>query len=203
MTLDSRPDVPLLSVEPTLSDYFRERLHEAGGDLAQRPHDDTLWYMGDMLARLGKSDQLFSYEEGEVGIRPLALLYQDAHEAGNAHERCLLLRQLGDVALFVGALFPENYARRGILKDYFIGMGGGAYSYLSENARQNRHIFSELASMFVHLLELVAKVCARQKLFDYTDVLTLYERWRQNGDPRLGQQLQALGIAVPSTGPSH
>lgn len=203
MTLGSRPDVSLLSVESTLSDYFRERLHEAGDDLVQRPHDDTLWYMGDMLARLGKSDQLFSYADGEVGIRPLALLYKDAHEADNTRERCLLLRQLGDVALFVGALFPENYARRGILKDYFVGMGGGAYSYLSENARQNRHIFSELASMFAHLLELVAKVCAKQKLFDYADVLALYERWRQNGDPRLGRQLQALGIALPVSGFSH
>ena len=203
MTLDSRPDVSLLSVESTLSDYFRERLYEAGAELMQRPHDDTLWYMGDMLARLGKSDQLFSYADGEVGIRPLALLYKDAHEADTARERCLLLRQLGDVALFVGALFPENYARRGILKDYFVGMGGGAYSYLSENARQNRHIFSELASMFAHLLDLVAKVCAKQKLFDYADVLALYERWRQNGDPRLGQQLQALGIALPDSGFSH
>ena len=187
----------------TMADYFRERLLEAGDDLGQVPQEDTLWYMGDMLARFGRSEQLFSYEDGEVGIRPLALLYKDAHEAENAHQRCLLLRQLGDVALFVGALFPESYARRGILKDYFIGMGGSAYSYLSENARQNRHIFSELAETFARMLELVARVCCKQALFDHSDVLTLYERWRQNGDPYLAQQLQALGIALPVAGSCH
>ncbi len=198
MSLLSQP-----SYEVTMADYFRERLHEMGESLDQPPHEDTLWYMGDMLARLGHSDQLFSYDEGEVGIRPLALLYKDAHEANNARERCLILRQLGDVALFVGALFPESYERRGILKDYFVGMGGGAYSYLSENDRHNRHIFSELATSFVHMLELVARVCAKQVQFDYTDIMALYERWRSNGDPRLEQQLQALGIVVAPSGFSH
>jgi len=60
-------------------------------------------------------------------LRPLALLYGDALEARNERERCLCLQQLGDTALFLYALFPERYARHGIRRDYFIGMGGGAY----------------------------------------------------------------------------
>lgn len=189
--------------ELTLADYFRERLCEQGERLRPPPQQDTLWYMGNMLARFGDSDQLFSYDQGRVGIRPLALLYKDAHETRNERERCLILRQLGDVALFVGALFPESYARRGILKDYFVGMGGGAYGYLSENAQQHRHVFSELASTFTRMLELVAKVCAKQTQFDSTDVLNLYQRWRRSRDPRLEAQLRALGVTVASTGSLH
>ncbi|MGL6160453.1 hypothetical protein [Microbulbifer sp.] len=187
----------------TLADYFRERLEECGQQLTPPPHKDTLWYMATMLARFGDSDQLFSYDRGEVSIRPLAMLYKDAWEAGDPRERCLILRQLGDLALFLGALFPESFARRGILKDYFIGMGGGAYDYLSENSRQNRHIFSELAAMFARMLELVAQVCARQKLFDAADVLNLYQRWRQSRDPRLAGQLLALGISLPESDLPH
>lgn len=197
MTL-SRP-----TFELTLADYFRERLHECGEQLKPAPQEDTLWYMGDMLARFGDSDQLFSYDEGEVGIRPLALLYKDAHETVNARERCLILRQLGDMALFVGALFPESYARRGIRKDYFVGMGGGAYSYLSENAPRNRHIFSELADTFTRMLQLVAQVCSKEHQFDAADILGLYHRWRVSRDPVLEEQLRALGICVQSNDPVH
>lgn len=178
----------------TLADYFRERLHVSSEQLDPPPHEDTLWYVGGMLARFGDTDQLYSYEGGAMTIRPLAMLYKDAHEAGSARERCLILRQLGDLALFMGALFPENYARRGIHQDYFIGMGGGAYDYLSENAPQNRHIFSELAAAFTRMLALIADACSRQRVFDAADVLQLYQRWRQSRDHRLERQLRALGI---------
>lgn len=189
--------------EMTLAEYFRGRLEEFGRQLAPPPHEDTLWYTATMLARFGDSDQLFSYDHGEVSIRPLALLYKDAHETGDLRQRCLILRQLGDTALFLGALFPEKFERRGILRDYFVGMGGGAYDYLSENARQNRHIFSELAAMFTRMLDLVARACARQRLFDAADVLNLYQRWRQSRDPRLAGQLRALGINLPESDLPH
>lgn len=187
------------TVETTLVDYFRQRLEEYGEQLMSPPHEDTLWYMSTMLARFGDSDQLFSYDQGEVTLRPLALLYKDALEASAHWERCLLLRQLGDLALFLGALFPEKYARKGIFKDYFIGMGGGAYGYLSENAQQNRHIYSELAQTFTRMLELVARVCSRQTAFDSFDVLNLYKRWRLTGDPKLAEQLHALGINLSTS----
>ena len=41
--------------ERTLADYFRERLVEGAEALEPRPQDDTLWYVGSVLARLGDS----------------------------------------------------------------------------------------------------------------------------------------------------
>ena len=193
----------LPTFEMTLADYFRERLLQLADDLSPTPQEDTLWYTGNMLARFGDSTQLFSFEEGRMSIRPLALLYKDAYEAQAEWERCLLLRQLGDLSLFLGALFPETYARKGINKDYFIGMGGGAYDYLAENAQDNRHIFAELANMFARILELIAKACEKQSAFDAADILQLLQRWRQNNDPRLAEQLLALGIPLPPTNSSH
>lgn len=189
--------------ELRLADYFRERLEDVSQQLTQPPHEDTLWYTGNLLARFGDSDQLFSYDAGEVSIRPLALLYKDAHEASDHSERCLILRQLGDLALFLGALFPEKYERRGIRKDYFVGMGGGAYDYLADNATDNRHIFSELAETFTRMLELVARVCARQTMFDASDVVQLYRRWRETGNPLLAKQLESLGIETGPGEPLH
>lgn len=180
--------------ETSLSSYFKQRLGHFAQHLRPPPHDDTCWYIGSLLDRFGRSDQLFCYDHGEVSIRPLALLYGDALEAGNERDRCLILRQLGDMALFLGALFPERFARRGIGRDYFIGMGGGAYDYLADNALHNRHIFAELARSFARMLELVAGACARRQAASATDILILYQRWRQTRDPLAASQLRALGI---------
>ena len=184
--------------EMALAEYFRAQLNEHAERLKPRPQDDTLWYLGNLLARFGSSDQVFAWENGELTLRPLALLYRDAHEASAERERCLILRQLGDLSLFIGSLFPENYARRGIRKDYFIGMGGGAYDYLSEKAVHNRHIFSELASMFTRLLDLIAHACSRENVVNAADILEIYERWRHTKDPFAEQQLRSLGIVLDS-----
>ena len=179
--------------ERKLADYFKGRLEEVcTGDF--NATEDTTWYIGSLLARFGDSRQLFSYDGDVVDIRSLALLYKDACETHNARERCLILRQLGDLSLFLGALFPENYARRGIRLDYFIGMGGSAYDYLSEQSDHGKHVFSELAGAFAKFIELVAEVCSSQTCFDQQDIIALYERWRQTGNPLIARQLQALGF---------
>lgn len=181
-----------------LENYFRERLTELAQPLDPPLQDDTLWYVGTVLARFGTSDQLFHYDRGEVSIRPLALLYKDAHEAQTQWQKCLLFRQLGDLALFLGALFPEHYEKRGIGQDYLVGMGSGAYDYLADNTNNKRHLFSELAQAFTKLLDLIAQACLKQTQFDACDILKSYQRWRATQDPRLAQQLQSLGIPIES-----
>ncbi|MEM1436551.1 MAG: hypothetical protein AAGG11_21050 [Pseudomonadota bacterium] len=181
-------------VERSLACYFKARL-AYGAQRRQPPlQEDTCWYLGSLLERFVRSDRLFSYQDGTFKLRPLALLYRDALEAGNERERCLLLQQLGDLALFLGALFPDRYLRRGIGQDYFVGMGGGAYDYLAGNARDNRHVFAELANTFSGLLDLLAEACIGVESRSETDVLALYERWLKTRDPRLERQLQRLGI---------
>ncbi|WP_339065678.1 hypothetical protein [Teredinibacter turnerae] len=142
--------------------YFRDQLQQHVTTITPRPQEDTLWYTGNLLARFGRSENLYSYSEGKMEIRPLALLYKDALESGDDRERCILLRQLGDVALFIGALFPEIYRQKGISQDYFIGMGCAAYGYLARHARGCRHIYSELSDLFSHLLKLIARACSKQ-----------------------------------------
>lgn len=153
-----------------------------------------------MLARLGDSKAVFSYQEGHLSLRPLAMLYSDARQADSNRQRCLILRQLGDLALFIGALFPEFYRRKGLRQDYFIGMGGGAYDYLSENAPSNHHIFAELANTFSSMLKLVADCCSDQESFKAEDIVQIYERWLATGNPALERQLKALGVVTMEPG---
>jgi hypothetical protein len=182
--------------ETSLSCYFRNRLERYARRFRPPPHEDTCWYLGSLLERFGRSEQLFSYQDEHMTIRPLALLYSDAIEATNDRERCLLLQQLGDMALFLGALFPERFAGRGLQPDYFIGMGGSAYDYLADNARTNRHIFAELAQTFKRMLEMVANACSPTQRMTTEGVLALYQSWLTSRDPVIASQLQALGIQL-------
>ena len=192
MTVDPGPG-PI--TETSLSAYFMERLTDYGQRFQPPPHEDTCWYLGSLLDRFCRSDQLFAYADGERTLRPLALLYGDALEAPSERERCLLLQQLGDMALFLGALFPQRFIRRGIQQDYLVGMGGGAYDYLASSARSNRHIFAELAGTFSRMLELVANACSREQAAMSTeDIINLYQHWLDTGSKTSANRLRALGI---------
>jgi hypothetical protein len=189
--------------EESLPIFFREQLEEHSKRLRPPPNEDTRWYLGELLTRFCRSENLFAFQDGEFNIRPLALLYGDAMQAGSDHERCLLLQQLGDMALFLGALFPQRFSRRGIQQDYVVGMGGGAYDYLADNARQNRHVFGELATMFTGILDLVAAACCKDDVSSDETIIALYRRWLETGDRQLGRQLQLLGVTLPETSALH
>lgn len=197
----SATPVPL--TETSLDCYFRERLIHHAQRLRPPPHEDTCWYLGSLLVRVTRSDEFFAYDNGQLTLRPLALIYGDALQTSNPRQRCMLLQHLGDMALVLGALFPGHYARRGIQRDYFIGMGGSAYDYLAENARHGRHIFAELARTFTHMLSLVANTCSRNDPVTHEDILALYQRWKDTGDALAERQLQAVGIELTSSGHLH
>jgi len=196
MHLDSEQ---LSITETSLSSYFKKRLTRYAKRFRPPPHEDTCWYLGSLLERFGRSEQLFAYQDEQLTLRPLALLYSDALQADNARERCLMLQQLGDMALFLGALFPQRFTRHGILQDYVVGMGGSAYDYLADNARTNRHIFAELANTFTRMLEMVANACSRTQRLTTEEVLVLYQRWLHTRDPVIENQLRALGIEFTET----
>ena len=187
--------------ETSLAAYFERRLTRLGQELDPQPHSDTLWYLGQMLVRFGDSSAVFSYQDGRMLLRPLALLYGDARSAETRQQRCLILRQLGDLALFIGALFPESYRRKGLQQDYFVGMGSGAYDYLSENESTNRHIFSDLSATFVQMLQLVADCCSSDAESDMSDIEKLYAHWLATGSPRAEKRLRRLGLITASPTP--
>ena len=189
--------------DASLSEYFREQLARHAQELEPTPQEDTCWYLGNLLVRFCRSENFFAYEDGRMDLRPLALLYGDAVEARNEHERCLLLQQLGDIALLMGALFPGNYTRRGLRQDYLVGMGCGAYDYLADNARRGRHVFAELAGDFSVMLELVANACTADRQLPDEAILALYERWRVTRSPLAKRQLQAVGIDLGESGLLH
>jgi hypothetical protein len=133
----------------------------------------------------------------------LAFLYKDAQQAPSTSHRLLSLHKLGDSALLIGAIFPEKLAKTGINKDYFIGMGGSAYSSLAEYNYGNSHLFKELSARFPSLLKVVAKACSRKLTFNAEEIFALYRQWQKTGDLLTKQQLMAMGINAFEDGSYH
>jgi hypothetical protein len=183
--------------EVSLSEYFREQLAIHARELEPPPREDTRWYLGNLLVRFSRSENFFAFEDGRLTLRPLAMLYSDALDARNEYERCQLLQQLGDLSLFLGALYPKHYVRRGLRQDYLVGMGCGAYDYLADNARRGRHVFSELAGAFSVMLQLVANACSAESESAKADTPTLNERVLAARDARADPVL-ALAVSVPT-----
>ncbi|MEM9255297.1 MAG: hypothetical protein AAGA91_07610 [Pseudomonadota bacterium] len=184
--------------EQSLAEYVREKLLLHSGEERPPLAEETLWYAGGVLVRFVETRRLFADgHEGRVPV--LAQMYGEAYAASTISERVSWLRQLGDTALFLGALFPDNFHRRGIGKDYFVGMGGGAYSSLAGEVPAQRNLFRELSACFPRLMCLLSNVCEQELVFDARDIVAMYERWAETGNPDLRLQLNSLGI-VPIEG---
>lgn len=145
-----------------------EFFHHAVQDAARRRHlradAATLHYLALLLCRHSRSEFLFDFADGRLQIRPLALLYGEALQAGGQRERRLWLQRLGDLALFVGGLFDGQLSRRFRDLDYCVAMGGSAFGYLEQTAppaNDQALVFGELAAGFARFVDVVAVVTAR------------------------------------------
>lgn len=64
-------------------------------------------------------------------------------------DRIVVLKSVGDSALFLSGFFPEWVERHGLRADYYASIGSVAYSELaSKFPRPHREVFEELADCF-------------------------------------------------------
>jgi hypothetical protein len=190
---------PRLRTERNLLSYFHNALHDASSNQGVAGSDATLHYLAHLLTDYAATDRLFDQDAEGRRLQPLALLYGQALEARSARERQLLLRRLGDLALFVAGLFRGRLQRRLTDLDYCIGMGGSAYGYLHQAAdggagpQALRGVFGELADSFARWVGVLAEIGAGRSGGDEHDILALYEAWLRTGEPRFARQLSELG----------
>lgn len=189
-----------------LEDWFKTSLSEALAERKVQTAADTQHYMVQLLSRYARSENLYQFNsQGNVELKPLALMLSDAMTSDSAEQRHLLLRQLGDVALFIAGFFSDYLARRPVDVDYYSRMGGTAYETLSSlppptrRASVLQQVFEELAEKFSSLVDVLNDIAQQAHIFDERDILRLYELWVRTGSKRAREKLQGLGI-TPALG---
>jgi hypothetical protein len=183
-------------------EFFRDSVGEALSRQSVQAEDHTVHYVVELLTLFTRAEEFHDGlpEVSNRPLRPLALMLKDAVDAPSDAERDRAMRRLGDIALFVAGFFPDAFARRCVDVDYYIGMGGTAYSWLAERARYSAQvraygqIFSELSEKFALFVEVLGEISDQSRSYSPADILRLYELWIRTGSERASRRLRELGI---------
>jgi len=140
------------------------------------------------------------------GDEPLAFLHKRAIEAAFP-ERVKLLKDLGDVALYVAGFFADFIERSLVDIDYYVSMGCNAYGSLSEIVGARRHgeafaqIYRQLARRFSQFVDLLTEIAERTRtgIDDHVALLKLYDRWARTKSQRIHKLLLDKGL-LPTEG---
>ncbi|MGH9311644.1 MAG: hypothetical protein ACRD09_13405 [Vicinamibacterales bacterium] len=180
--------------EETPAEYFRELVESAVARQRLEVGELTSFYLVNLLCGFVRLERGAS---ATLDDEPLALRLAQALDSGGAEQRARL-RNLGDLSLFVSGFFSDSLSRKTVDVDYYVSMGEYAYGSLSRSEEAALAcIFSELASKFCSVADVLSDVSERSALTSNADLLRLYERWLRTGSRRNGQLLAERGI-VPN-----
>ncbi len=176
----------------TLESFFSAKLGEALKDQRVAVDARTEYYLVQLLAAYGAQP----VDEAPLGMKLLA-----AREAAPP-ERRRQLREVGDTSLFVSGFWSDSFARRLVDVDYYIGLGGSAYSELARTGDgwsrdPFGQVYQELAekfARFVGVLAVLSRACTQTRTAH--DVIRLYEKYRRSGSRWAAGRLAALGVIL-------
>ncbi|MGH8551652.1 MAG: hypothetical protein ACRERU_24205 [Methylococcales bacterium] len=189
-----------LIVDVNVTEYFRKSVAMAVVNQSVDTTQDTLYYVVNLLTRFVDSNTFFQEKSEGARVTPLVKLYARAVELKSEFERRQTMRRLGDVALFIAGLFADSLNNRAVDIDYYIGMGGAAYGYVSESFKGRDRdeaygeVFSELAAKFTAFVDILAEVGEQSNLSSNADLLRIYEIWLKTGSKRAEKKLRGFGI---------
>lgn len=187
-----------------LRHFFQESVQQALKHQNLQAQEYTVVYLVNLLTSFSRSENLFEIEptSGGLALKPLAGFYKDAINAGSDFERDQALQRMGDIALFISGIFSQSLQSKAVDIDYYVNMGGHAYSYLAEvkqrklNGAALGEIFSELADKFVGFVDVLGEVGEGMQAPSDTGLLRMYEVWLRTGSKRAQNQLLKQGLQV-------
>ncbi len=189
----------------SLKEYFRDSVDTAMTNQSVAVREQTSHYVVNLLTLFSRSEELYENTPHGFGLRPLAIMLSDALDAPTDVDSNRALQRLGDVSLFFAGFFSDALVRKPVDVDYYVGMGGLAYSSLSERVRGSVSgralggVFEELADKFQMLVDVLNEVSETARTHTDKDILRLYELWLKTGSRRCANLLRKLGVE-PSQG---
>jgi len=202
--LSQRPSDALI-LDTDIKAFFQDKVETAATNQRLEVSEDSLHYVVNLLTTFSHSRELFEPTPDGPMIPTLASCYAEAVSAPTTEQRHHALKRLGDLALFIAGVFTDSLNRKLVDVDYYIAMGGNAYGFLSETARNSLRwrfhgpVFDELSAKFKAFVDLLDEVTEHAHFRDHGDIMRLYEVWMRTGSARALDKLRRLGIE-PSQG---
>lgn len=183
-----------------LREFFKERLFVAMRNQRVERSERAEFYLVNLLAEFARAELVTRGAEGRAVHAPLALRLKEALEAPSPEERFSLLRDLGDLSLYISGFFSDYINRRSVDFDYYVSMGEGAYASASSLAQKRAlgeevvRLYRELAAKFTKFVDVLAEIAEETQLQQNQGILRLYERWCRTRSPRSARRLRELGV---------
>ncbi|MCG8324525.1 MAG: hypothetical protein MI673_03335 [Thiotrichales bacterium] len=194
-----------LITQTGLREFFHGSIRSAVENQRQEITPETVFYLTNLLTDFSQTRHVFNEHNDGAKLQPLAMIYADAVEATSREQQNSCLKKLGDLSLFISGLFSYSLNRSLVDVDYYIAMGGNAYSYLannqtrSVNSRTFSGIFTELAEKFVNAMEILTEVGDQMHNKNDRDIMRLYEIWQRTGSQLAAGRLRRAGIDPVAT----
>lgn len=173
-------------------DYFLETLNEVAVKYSLNHAPLVNSYLAGLLSKFLLSENLFITEDNHLKNPTLAFLLKDAVESP-FFEQKPKYQHLGDVALYIGGVFPSSLQRSLVGVDYYIQMGSAAYQQTAELDPRSALIFHSLSQQFTKVMDLLGAVTELEPSTE-KQILQLYELYDITKSPRMLQKLRNLGI---------
>lgn len=193
----------LINTETNLVSYFHDAIGEASEENHVEIAEHTHWYLTNLLDNYSRTDTFFDHREDGGNLTPLAEYYMMAAEAASDYERRLYLQRLGDVAIVVSGFFAPALRRKTISLNYYKAMGENAYGFLAESsghtAREKAlmEIFGDLSMHFEDFVAILSSI--NHDGTNVEDLLQLFDKWQDTGEPAIERQLRARGVILDSS----
>lgn len=198
--MSSEERVPTVLPARNVQEYFKNLLGSAQKNQRVQVEEPTEYYLVELLARYLDADRLFeTAPDGKRDDTPLALMLAKALEQ-QAAARVAMLRKLGDTSLYISGFFSDSLNRKLVDLDYYISMGGRAYSAVHDLMRvapgggRFVNIYGELSERFGLIVNLLCEVAERSSMRSDRAVVRLYESWLKTGSSRLTKLLVDRGL---------
>jgi hypothetical protein len=178
-------------------DFFYSRVEEAMQRLKIKalPHSQN--YLVDLLAHYMFSHNLFPVDEesGKTKRETLAETYLKAQNSP-APVRLELLKRLGDSSLYVSGFFGDSLSRKVVDIDYYMNMGGTAYSALAHEASDEiiGAVYGEFSNRFAAFVDVLTFISQESLVQSNGDLLRLYDRYMSTGSKLAEEQLLEKGL---------
>ena len=200
MTRTSGHSEPELMQVSNLREFFHDSVNDAMECNRLSADHHTAHYVVNLLTLFARAEAFHAAADSSEGRKPLALMLADALDAPTAEQRCTGLQRMGDVALFVAGFFADDLQESVVDLDYYVSMGGGAYSSLSMETRGTMRgqalggIFAELGEKFQQFVDVLNDVRAQAGSVTDTNLLRQYEVWLRTGSERARRLLRQQGV---------
>jgi len=178
-------------IKETPIEYFKDLVEGAIRNQRLETPEEVGFYLSSLLECFIEAERLDS--------EPLAMKYMKAIQGDDIASR-RLLRELGDISLFISGFFPESIKRKIAGLPYYMRMGALSYGRLASiygskvTTASFGGIFLDLSGRFACYVNILSEVSERTSINTSKDILALYERWLSTRSDTALALLRDLGI---------